>query len=109
MARGKPGPEVPNEPGMRQGINDYTHWFKGDPDMEGVYFGYDGPCPPWNDDRIHRYIFTLYALDIDRGPLEGKFTGLQARSALRGHILTEARLTGTHTLDPALGARSRTA
>lgn len=108
-ARGKPGPDVPNALDMRHGINDYTHWFKGDPDMEGNYFGYDGPCPPWNDDLVHRYVFTLYALDIDRVPVDGKFTGLQVRSAIKGHILAEAKLTGTYTLDPSLGAQSRTA
>jgi hypothetical protein len=105
-ARGKPGPEVQGEPGMRHGVNDYTHWFKGDPDMEGTYCGYDGPCPPWNDDLVHRYVFTLYALDIDRVPIEGKFTGQEARAAIRGHVLGEARLTGTYTLNPSLGAQS---
>lgn len=108
-ARGKPGPDAPGEPGMRQGINDYKQWFKGDPDMEGDYFGYDGPCPPWNDDLVHRYVFTLYALDIDRVPVDGRFTGQQVRAAIKGHILAEAALTGTYTLDPALGAQSRTA
>ncbi|TCS34326.1 hypothetical protein EDC30_11319 [Paucimonas lemoignei] len=106
-ARGKPGPEVPGAPPMRHGVNDYTQWFKGDPDMEGSYCGYDGPCPPWNDDLVHRYIFTLYALDVDRLPVEGKFTGQQARAAMQGHILAEARLTGTYTLDPGLGAHSQ--
>jgi phosphatidylethanolamine-binding protein (PEBP) family uncharacterized protein len=48
----------------RQGINDYTGWFAGDKDMAGNYFGYDGPCPPWNDELPHHYVFTLYALDV---------------------------------------------
>ena len=63
-ARGKPGPHAPR--GARQGINDYTGWFAGDKDMAGNYFGYDGPCPPWNDAIPHRYVFTLYALDVPR-------------------------------------------
>ena len=45
--RGKPGPHAPRN--ARHGINDYTAWFAGDTDMAGNYFGYDGPCPPWND------------------------------------------------------------
>ena len=61
-ARGKPGPHAPRD--ARQGINDYTGWFAGDKDMAGNYFGYDGPCPPWNDELPHRYVFTLYALDV---------------------------------------------
>lgn len=107
-ARGKPGPEIPGAPGLRHGANDYTHWFKGDPDMEGTYCGYDGPCPPWNDDLIHQYVFTLYALDVDRLPVEGIFIGQQTRAAMQGHILAESRLTCTYTLDPLLAARSRT-
>lgn len=76
--------------------------------MAGTYCGYDGPCPPWNDDLVHRYVFTLYALDIERIPVEGTFTGQQVKSAIQGHILAEARLTGTYTLDPLLGAATAT-
>jgi hypothetical protein len=105
-ARGKQGPDVPGQPGLRHGINDYTHWFKGDPDMEGDYYGYDGPCPPWNDDLVHRYLFTLYALSIDRVPVDGKFTGQQVRAAIKDHILGQARFTGRYSLDPALTAQA---
>ncbi len=98
--RGKPGPGAPL--GARQGVNDYTGWFDGDNDMRGDYFGYDGPCPPWNDEIVHHYVFTLYALDIDRLPLDGKFTGMQARAAMHGHILAQASLTGLYSLNPAV-------
>ena len=67
--RGKNGPAAPNN--TRQGLNGYTEWFAGDHDMNGDYFGYDGPCPPWNDSIVHRYVFTLYALDVARA-LEGQ-------------------------------------
>ncbi|MDD2883412.1 MAG: YbhB/YbcL family Raf kinase inhibitor-like protein [Dechloromonas sp.] len=100
--RGKPGPQAAQ--GSRQGINNYTDWFANDHDMRGDYYGYDGPCPPWNDEIIHRYIFTVYALDIEKLPLDGKFGGPEVRAAMAGHILAEARLTGTYTLNPALGA-----
>jgi Raf kinase inhibitor-like YbhB/YbcL family protein len=106
VPRGKPGPEVPGFPGLRHGLNDYTNWFANDPDMKGDYFGYDGPCPPWNDSIVHHYIFTLYALDIERVPVEGKFTGQQARDAIRGHILAEAKFTGLYTLNPLLAEDS---
>jgi len=88
----------------RQGINDYTGWFAGDEDMRGDYYGYDGPCPPWNDSVTHRYVFTLYALDIDRCPLEGRFTGALVRQAIEGHILAQARITGRYSLNPAVPA-----
>ena len=98
--RGKPGPEAPS--GTRHGINDYTGWFAGDAQMAGDYFGYDGPCPPWNDSIVHHYRFTLYALDISYVPVEGKFTGQQVLDAIKGHVLDQASITGTYTLNPSL-------
>ena len=86
----------------RQGINDYTGWFAGDKDMAGNYFGYDGPCPPWNDEIPHRYVFTLYALDVPRLPTAGIFGGADARKAMTGHILAEASVQGGYTLNPAV-------
>nr|VFK38942.1 MAG: phospholipid-binding protein, PBP family [Candidatus Kentron sp. SD]VFK43216.1 MAG: phospholipid-binding protein, PBP family [Candidatus Kentron sp. SD]VFK78988.1 MAG: phospholipid-binding protein, PBP family [Candidatus Kentron sp. SD] len=98
--KGKEGPDAPH--GARQGINNYTQWFSGDADMGGRYFGYDGPCPPWNDSIIHRYHFTLYALDLARCPLEGTFDGEAVKQVIEGHILAEARVTGTYGLNPNL-------
>ncbi len=100
--RGKPGPQAAQ--GARQGVNNYTDWFAGDHDMRGDYHGYDGPCPPWNDEIVHHYVFTVYALDIEHLPLTGKFGGPEVRTAMQGHILAEASLTGTYTLNPKLGA-----
>lgn len=101
-ARGKREPAGP--PGSRQGKNDYTGWFAGDPDMGGDYLGYDGPCPPWNDSLVHHYHFVLYATDLDRCPVDGAFTGPEVESAIAGHVLAEARVVGTYTLNPARGA-----
>jgi Raf kinase inhibitor-like YbhB/YbcL family protein len=98
--RGKPGPQAAH--GCSQGINNYTDWFAGDNDMRGDYYGYDGPCPPWNDEIIHHYVFTIYALDIETLPLSGKFGGPEVRAALDGHIMAEAKITGTYTLNPRL-------
>ena len=98
--RGKAGPKAAH--GARQGINDYTGWFSADKDMCGDYFGYDGPCPPWNDEITHRYVFTVFALDVEKLPLEGKLTGQEVRQAMQGHILAEASLTGRYTLNPAV-------
>lgn len=98
--RGKTGPASLH--GSRQGINSYTEWFAGDNDMRGDYYGYDGPCPPWNDEIVHRYIFTVYALDVERLSVEGRFSGPDVRAALTGHILGQASLTATYSLNPAL-------
>ena len=103
-ARGKPGPQVSADLSglLRHGINDYTGWFAGDKDMAGDYYGYDGPCPPWNDSLVHHYYFTLYALDVPQLNVSGTLTGQAAREAIRGHVLAEARLSGTYTLNPKL-------
>ena len=98
-AHGKDGPAGPR--GTRQGLNDYTGWFEGDADMEGQYYGYDGPCPPFNDERLHHYRFTLYALDVEKCPVEGEaFGGVDALKAMEGHILGEATITGTYSINP---------
>jgi hypothetical protein len=100
--RGKSGPQIDGGRPGRHGINDYTGWFAGDKDMSGDYFGYDGPCPPWNDSILHHYVFTLYALDVERVPVDGRFSGQQVRDAIRGHVLGEAKTVGTYTLNPAV-------
>jgi Raf kinase inhibitor-like YbhB/YbcL family protein len=99
-AKGKPGPAAAH--GSRQGINDYTGWFAGDKDMGGQYFGYDGPCPPWNDEIPHHYVFTVFALDVARIAVEGAFTGPQVREAMKGHVLAQAAITGVYSLNPAV-------
>lgn len=101
--RGKGGPVAMGD--TRQGINDYTAWFSGDHDMEGDYYGYDGPCPPWNDSLVHHYVFTVNALDLERVPLDGRFTGAEVRKAIEGHVLASASITGTYTLNPRLAGR----
>lgn len=83
-----------------RGRNDYTAWFDGDPDMGGVYGGYDGPCPPWNDERVHHYHFTVYALDTPSLGLSGDFGGADALAAMEGHVLAQAAWVGTYALNP---------
>ncbi len=97
-AKGKDGPDGPE--GTRQGINDYTGWFAGDPDMAGDYYGYDGPCPPFNDSIVHHYRFTAYALDVDRAAVDGKFTAADVLSAIEGHVLGEATIVAKYTINP---------
>jgi Raf kinase inhibitor-like YbhB/YbcL family protein len=100
--RGKAGPLALD--GTRQGLNDYTNWFAADRDMNGDYFGYDGPCPPWNDALVHRYVLTVYALDVAELDVSGRFTGGQVLAAMQGHVLAKASITGTYTLNPRLHA-----
>jgi Raf kinase inhibitor-like YbhB/YbcL family protein len=95
------GKDAPTGPGKsRQGVNDYTGFMAGDADMAGEYLGYDGPCPPWNDERLHHYHFILYATDLETCPVPDRFTGDDVKRAIESHILAEARLIGTYSLNP---------
>lgn len=100
VAKGKHQP--PGLPGARQGLNSYTDWFAGDAQMGGDYSGYDGPYPPANDLRLHRYFFRLFALDVATLELPTPFTAADVHKAMHGHVLAEAALHGTYTLNPAL-------
>lgn len=100
VRRGRSAAQGPH--GCLQGLNDYTGWFAGDPDMEGKYYGYDGPCPPWNDSLIHHYVFTVFALDTPDLGLPGDFTGHDLREAIEGHVLAQASIVGTYTLNSRL-------
>ena len=92
----------------------FTHWIVYDipPDATGLPeaiphgeagrmlvndFGraeYGGPCPP-RGHGVHRYRFTLYALDVPvirvRGDRRADF-----EEAIRSHILASAALTGVY-------------
>jgi Raf kinase inhibitor-like YbhB/YbcL family protein len=96
------GKEPGHTPHGERGINNYTEWFGDDPDMGGAYGGYDGPWPPFNDERVHRYVFTVYALDVESLGLGARFNGADVKRAIEGHILAEASVLGTYTLNPSL-------
>ena len=53
--------------------------------------GYGGPAPP---DGQHTYIFKGYALDTVLDLKEG-YSKQELEDAMKGHILAEAKLTGT--------------
>ena len=53
--------------------------------------GYGGPAPP---DKRHTYIFKAYALDTELELNEG-YSKQELEDAMKGHIIAEAKLTGT--------------
>jgi Raf kinase inhibitor-like YbhB/YbcL family protein len=83
-------------------MNDYTGWFSGDPNMAGIYGGYDGPCPPWNDSIVHHYFFEVFALDVETLNLKGNFNGQDALQAMKGHILASASHMGTYSMNMSI-------
>ena len=54
--------------------------------------GYGGPAPP---DKRHTYVFKAYALDTVPELKEG-YSKQELEDAMKGHILAEAKLTGTY-------------
>jgi len=84
-----------------KGLNDFTRTTAGNEAMKGQYFGYDGPCPPWNDSLVHHYHFRIHALDVAKLELSRGFTLSELRTAMRGHVLAEAELVGTYAIRPA--------
>ena len=100
VPHGKATPAGPA--GSRQGLNDYTGWFAGDAAMAGDWRGYDGPFPPPNDLRLHRYFFRVFALDVPTLPLPERFTAADVQAAMHGHVLAEATIYGTYSLNPAV-------
>ena len=53
--------------------------------------GYGGPAPP---DGRHTYVFKGYALDTQLDLKEG-YSKQELENAMKGHIIAEAKLTGT--------------
>jgi Raf kinase inhibitor-like YbhB/YbcL family protein len=100
VAHGRPAD--PPTPGAVTGQNGYRGLFEGNADLEGTYGGWDGPFPPWNDQVVHRYFTTVYALDVDSVGLEPAFTLDEFRAAIEGHVLDEAQIVPTYTLNPDL-------
>jgi Raf kinase inhibitor-like YbhB/YbcL family protein len=69
----------------------------------GPHGGYRGPCPPWNDERIHEYHLTVYALDVPELHLPAVFSRADLLAAMKGHVLA----SGTAELDYTINARAR--
>ena len=79
----------------------WVHWLEygntdGDAVIEGKNdfgeIGYGGPAPP---DGRHTYVFKLYELDTDLDLKEG-YSKQELEDAMKGHIIAEAKLTGTY-------------
>jgi Raf kinase inhibitor-like YbhB/YbcL family protein len=91
---GEPSPKKPGPTAHgRRGINDNSVGAK-------VAGGYDGPCPPWNDMRLHHYRFLVYALNVAHLGVSGNFTGPDALRAMSGHVLAWGEQVGIYTLNP---------
>ena len=57
---------------------------------------YGGPCPPPGD-KPHRYIITLWALNIEKLPLGEKVTPAMIGFYLNQHKISKATITGLYS------------
>lgn len=57
---------------------------------------YGGPCPP-QADGMHRYQYTVWALDIDKLPVKGEVTPNMIGFLLHAHKLGSAMMTIPYT------------
>ena len=78
-----------------RGRNDYTSGMD-------IRAGYDGPCPPWNDERVHHYHFRVYALRTEAIDTTGILNGQRALSLIAPHVLAVGEAVGKYTQNPAL-------
>ena len=102
------------------GLNDYTFAFSSpfrhriafkpyqNQSLKGFYGRYDGPCAPWNDPKVHRIIFTVYAVNVAKLPglkANGHYTLPMLQKALQGHVLAKASLLTKYATHARLVAR----
>ena len=57
--------------------------------------GYGGPCPP-RGHGPHRYVFTLYALDLPSLLIPAERARQEIERTMQGHVIGQARLIGRY-------------
>jgi Raf kinase inhibitor-like YbhB/YbcL family protein len=94
-------PQTPAKVGVR-GLNAFTMFMAANEQMKGQWFGYDGPCPAWNDELAHRNVFTVYALSVSSLNLSGAFDGSAAMAAMEGKVLAKGEVMGLASTNPSV-------
>jgi len=59
------------------------------------YAGFGGACPP-EGDKPHPYQFTVWALNVDKLPIDSNASGALVGFMLNSHVLAKAQLTATY-------------
>lgn len=62
--------------------------------------GYGGPCPPWNDEAVHHYVFTVYALDVPTLGLDKTANVDKVIQAMSGHVVSLGNATAIYSQNP---------
>lgn len=78
-----------------EAINDYSS-------ADEIHRGYDGPCPPGFDARLHGYEFRIYALDIETLDLPDTARWSEVSVKMAPHVIGMASIQGIYSLNPRL-------
>jgi Raf kinase inhibitor-like YbhB/YbcL family protein len=65
-------------------------------------YGYGGPCPPWNDAQVHRYHFTVHALDVAKLRPAEDASARDVVALIEKHSIARGTTTARFTLNPKL-------
>lgn len=92
--------EIPENDGKKSEhgishINDYASFMTDVPAQNFV--GYDGPCPPFNDLRVHNYHFVVYALNVEslgKGEMDN---GRDVIKDIEKHALAKGEIISSFT------------
>ena len=88
------------------GLSTFTVIFAANDTMKGKYYGYDGPCPAWNDEiDPHHIHFTVYALSVKSLNMPQDFDGPAVIDAMKGKVMAEGKLDALYTTNPVTAAK----
>lgn len=78
-----------------EAINDYSSETE-------IHRGYDGPCPPGIDARMHGYEFRVFALDVKTLGLPDTARWTEVCERMASHVLGSAVIQGIYSLNPRM-------
>ena len=88
------------------GLMDFTKIFAANDALKGKYYGYDGPCPAWNDEiDPHHLHFMVYALSVKSLNMPQDFDGPAVIDAMKGKVVAEGKLDALYTTNPETAAK----
>ncbi len=80
--------------------NDFTKFMA--PERQSEFLGYDGPCPPWNDELMHHYHFIVHALKTDHLSVETTTKTADVVKMIEENSLAHGEVVGNYSLNSAL-------
>ena len=78
-----------------EAVNDYSSEAE-------IHRGYDGPCPPGFDARMHGYEFRVFALDVKTLGLSDTARWTEVCERMASHVLGSAIIQGIYSLNPRM-------